>query len=352
MRLNHFAWAVLLWVASAQAATLNPVVFDTTTPPSTNLELARRMLTPLTAAQLPALLARADSGLRAQPLDPSKEQFVVYVPSQKPEHGYGLLVFIPPWEDARLPDGWGPVLDRYGMLFVSAARSGNPENVLARRVPLAIIAEQNMVRRYPVDPARIYIGGFSGGSRVALHMALAYSDLFRGALLDAGSDPVGNAALPLPPKALVDSFQTERFVYLTGNQDIIALGMAAESRHSLRDWCAFDTANLGIPQTGHRVADPFHLSRALDLLEQPDPPDAARLAECRAGLESQLDAKLAAVAALVAAGHRAEAQQALNDIDVRFGGLAAPRSLALQKQIDASAGSSPPASPAAPAAGP
>lgn len=57
-----------------------------------------------------------------------------------PPHGFALLVFVPPWQDARLPPEWAKVLDRYGAIFVSAARSGNDENVLGRREPLALLA--------------------------------------------------------------------------------------------------------------------------------------------------------------------------------------------------------------------
>jgi poly(3-hydroxybutyrate) depolymerase len=52
---------------------------------------------------------------------------------------------------------------------------------------LALIAAQNAMAQYSVDPQQVYIGGFSGGSRVALRLALGYPDVFHGALLNAGS---------------------------------------------------------------------------------------------------------------------------------------------------------------------
>ncbi|MDQ2877845.1 MAG: hypothetical protein M3R41_02040, partial [Pseudomonadota bacterium] len=152
--------------------------FQDDTPLASNAELARRLLTPLTSAQLPMRLKAMGKGLREQPVDLAQEHFYLRVPATKPATGYGLIVFVPPWEDAHLPGDWGPVLDRLGLIFISAARSGNDDNPIARREPLAILAAHHAMTHYPVDPSRVIIAGFSGGSRVALRLALAYPDLF------------------------------------------------------------------------------------------------------------------------------------------------------------------------------
>src|SRR5262249_23662500 len=162
-------------------------------------------------------LEAAHGATANQPVDLADEKFLIYLPSQKPEQGYALLVFVPPWEEAGLPRQWAPILDKYGVLFVTAARSGNKEHVL-RREPRALLAAFNVTQRCPIDPRRVYVGGFSGGARVALRLALGYPDVFRGALLNAGSDALGNAdAVPpisLPPRELLYRFQeSSRLVY-------------------------------------------------------------------------------------------------------------------------------------------
>src|SRR5207302_4709848 len=144
-------------------------------------ELIRRMLSPLAAAQIPAVQARMGLRLSEQPVDLAREKFVLYVPRRAPDRGYGLLVFVPPSDDAALPPGWVPVLDQFGLILVRPVRSGNDQSAFGRRYPLAILAEYNVATRYRLDPDRIYIAGFSGGSRVALRLALAYPDVFRGA---------------------------------------------------------------------------------------------------------------------------------------------------------------------------
>jgi hypothetical protein len=88
------------------------VTFEQPSPFTTSAVLISRLLTPRQRVrQLSALAANAEA-LAAYPLDLGAERFSVYLPKQQPAAGYGLLVFIPPWEDARLPLGWSSVLDR------------------------------------------------------------------------------------------------------------------------------------------------------------------------------------------------------------------------------------------------
>jgi dienelactone hydrolase len=300
---------------------------------ASNAELARRMLTPLSAAQIPQLLARAGKGLSEQPINPAEEKFVVYVPAQAPPTGYALLVFVPPWTDARLPPGWSAVLDRYGVIFVSAARSGNDVTPLGRRAPLALTAAQNVMRLYRVDPQRVYISGFSGGSRTALRLALGYPDFFHGALLNAGSDPIGSPEMPLPPRELFLQFQNStRLVYVTGEQDTASLAADEQSTHSMREWCVFDIDTEITRGRGHEAAPPAALSGALHALFNPVEPDLNKLAACRAAVDAKLAAQFQQVDSLIASGKHEQAQKLLREIDARFGGIAAPRSLELAQQ--------------------
>ena len=325
---------------AAAPGTETHVTFTDYSPLSSNAEMARRLLSPLTAAQLPQLLQRSAAALSEQPIDLAAEEFLLYVPADAPPQGYGLLVFVPPWPQAELPRGWAPVLDRHHLIFVTAARSGNDANVLARREPLALLAEHNVAARYRLDPERIYVGGFSGGARVAMRLALAYPDVFRGALLDAGSDPIGDSATPLPGRELFSRFQeSSRLIYLTGAADQARLQMAAESMRSMRQWCVFDVHDQIIRRatrdsTSHDEADAGALQAALDELLKPAKPAAGKLTACRDGIERELAARLAAVQTLLNEGKSHAARAALDSIDKRFGGLAAPRSLELQRTID------------------
>ncbi len=318
---------------SAESGLLQNVTFSEYSPLSSNLELLRRSLTPLTAAELPQRLAQLGKGLSEQPINLADERFILYVPQRAPPTGYALLVFVPPWQDAHMPQGWASVLDRYGVIFVSAARSGNPETILGRREPLAVLAAHNVMHRYSVDPQRVYIAGFSGGGRIALRVALAYPDIFRGALLNSGSDPIGTKDAALPPRDLFLQFQSAtHLVYMTGDEDTLNRALDSQSMRSMRQWCVFDIDSQLVYRTGHNAAPAAALAQALQTLLKPAPRDASRLASCQAEIDKQMTAQLDQVARLIANNRRDEAQTLLRETDARFGGLAAPRSIELAQR--------------------
>jgi len=335
MALDAVIAPVLPATAATPATGLQPeVVFADYSPLSSSTELVRRLLSPLAAAQVQGMLARSSERLIEQSIDLATERFVLYVPPVAPPAGYALLVFVPPWQDARLPAGWEPVLERDGVIYVSAARSGNAENVMGRREPLALLAAHNVMQRYPVDRERVYVGGFSGGSRIALRIALGFPDLFRGVLLNAGSDPLGNGVPPLPPAEQFQRFQeSTRLVYVTGQQDSERLTMDAQSLQSMRHWCVFDVDSESTPGAGHEVATPAALSEALHALRTHTRPDPGRLAKCQDDIARELTAQLDKAQSLIAAGKRSDAEKLLIEIDRRFGGLAAPRSTELQSAL-------------------
>jgi len=326
--------AVPAFAGDAPAQAFSDVVFGDYSPLSSNAELARRLLSPLAEAHLAQALTESGKKLTEQAIDLSAEQFALYVPSRRPPRGYALLVFVPPWREAKLPRGWAPVLDQYGVIFVSAARSGNDASVLGRRAPLALLAEQNVVDRYPLDPERIYIAGFSGGSRVAMRLALGYPDTFRGVILNAGSDPIGGADIPLPPRDLFFRFQSStRVVYVTGERDFSHLREDTASIASMQRWCVLDVQDHVTLLANHAVADPGALSRALEALQDPARTDPDRLTACRSAIQKDLAATIQQVESLIANGKRDAAQALLSQIDRNFGGLAAPRSVDLARDL-------------------
>ncbi|MGH8318262.1 MAG: hypothetical protein ACREUL_09830 [Steroidobacteraceae bacterium] len=318
--------------------TAREVVFTQYTPLFSNAEILRRLLTPLAQEAVRDVLARTHKTLGPYPIDLAKERFLVYVPSAAPPpNGYALLVFVPPWEQDSLPFGWASQLDHYGVIFVTPARAGNAEAVLSRRVPLALAAEENVVREYPVNREHIYIGGFSGGSRVALRIALGFPDIFHGALLNAGADPLGVADPwggpdALPPRDLFLRFQSSsHLIYVTGELDTVNLGTDATSSQSMRERCVFDVETHETLDAGHELMSSEAFGRALDRLLNLVPPDPARLGACRSHMEARLEEKLTRAQTLISKGRHADARRLLMEIDQQYGGLAAPRILDLAR---------------------
>ena|SRR5581483_10434713 len=312
------------------------VVFTDYTPLSGAAEITRRLMSPLNALRVTRVLQRSGTTLRDQVIDLSHEKFAVYVPAREPPEGYSLLVFVPPWPQAEVPRKWIPTLDRHGTIFVSAANSGNEADVLDRRDPLALLAAENIKRRYRIDPLRVYVGGFSGGARIALRLALGYPDVFTGALLDAGSDPIGSAEIPLPPAELLWRVQeATRVVYVTGARDESHLQMDVASRRSLESWCVFDLVTLDMPWVAHELAAAGAFNSALRALEDRKPVAASKLSTCRAHLEGEVASQLDQVERLDAAGNRTDARGLLQKLDARFGGLVGTRGIQLAERLGA-----------------
>jgi hypothetical protein len=331
---------------SAATGLQRDVVFTEYFALSSSLELAARLLTPLVNAATLRKAANSGMALQPQPIDLALEKYVLYVPSAAPPRGYSLLVFVPPWKSAVVPPGWAAVLDRHGMIFVSAANSGNDVNVISRRIPLALLAAHNVLSRYPVDRQHVYIGGFSGGSRVAQRMALAYPDVFHGALLNSGSDPIGEAQIAPPSAGLFGQFQSStRLVYSTGSDDHWNVERDEETRHSMREWCVFGFSVDTTPGVGHEPPAPQVLDRALSALARPVRPDPAKIAECGARIADKLAAELGQVRALIDLGKHREADALLNKIDARYGGLASAESIELAERIDAAGATAPGSAP-------
>jgi hypothetical protein len=335
------ALALLFLCACAHGPPAKPgqlypdVVFTQPSPLASNAEIARRMLTPLTQKRGAEVMASRLQTFRDQPVDVSKERFTVYVPSgEPPKEGYGLLVFVAPWETPTKPNYWRPPLDKHHLLFVSATSSGNDTKVYDRRLPLALLAYENMRARYPINPDRVYIGGLSGGSRVAQMTALGYADVFRGALLNAGSDPIGGSqGIHLPAAELFEKFQRMRIVFITGEHDEDRQHEDIVARDSMRDRCVFDTEIRIAPRLGHESLDAPSLNRALDDLDRRGSVDEGKLRQCNERLSGEINARLDAVRADIAKGDRQGARDRLNAVDNEYGGLAAKGIVRLDDEL-------------------
>ena len=307
------------------------VTFADPTPLARNDEMIRRLFSPFAAADLARENGPATLG--TFPVNPKDERFGMYVPKEKPDRGYGLLVWVSPMDEAGMPPGWAAILESRGVIFVTAARSGNLTSPIGRRFPLALIAAVNVQRRHPVDPNRIWIAGFSGGSRIAERLALAYPDVFSGAILDGSSDDIGSADVPLPPRANFERvLDRTAIVFSSGEEDAYNVVAAEKVASSLRRHC-FDRLSVEVRRKeGHVIMNGRSLARAIDFLdrarEQPSPSDR----QCREKLYSKIDGELARAEELVQRRSQG-ARGSTAAIDRRYGWLAAPRSLDLRARV-------------------
>jgi pimeloyl-ACP methyl ester carboxylesterase len=326
--------------APAQAASVEPGLHENQrfagySPLARTTTMFERMMSPLWAQQ--ALDAYAAKGETPPDytLDLDAERYTLYVPDTGPgPRGYGLVVFVPPWRNAAVPRRWRKVLNEHGVLFVTAANSGNDALEIPRRVALALHEYANVSKAFRVDPERVYIAGFSGGGRVALRMAIGYPDVFRGALVDGASDNIGSFLVPLPdPELLYRAQEHSRLIYLYGTDDEANAMRARYSMASAQALCINDVTKLPMFHRAHLPADATTWERGLELLEQPLKPPPADLEACRQRVEAEAAAGLAEVTALVDRGKTAEARKAVAQLDARFAHLVWPETHDLAKKL-------------------
>ena len=220
------------------------------------------------------------SGARGHAL--AAEKFQVIVPSTFSTNvAWGLLVWISPSDTPGIPSEWEVELAKQQLLFVGAYKSGNQRDVV-ERTGLALDAAFNMRQLYKIDTNRVYVGGFSGGGRVASMVGMAYADVFTGTICVCGVNfytdvptTTGNHwPRSFNPDAgmLAQARSNRRFVLLTGEQDF--------NRESTRDiWRnGFEREGfrhvryLEVPGLKHALPSAEVLRKALEFLAAKETP--------------------------------------------------------------------------------
>jgi predicted esterase len=210
------------------------------------------------------------------PYSLTNETFRVVVPPGSSTNAtWGLLVWISPNDKSTFPSDWQSELSKRGVLFVSALHSGNSRHPLDR-FRLALDATCNVCRRYNVDRRRVYVGGFSGGARMASMLGVGYGDIFTGTLCVCGVNfytdlPIsGGKFYPgtfVPdPGALLRAKRSGRFVLLTGEQDQNRENTKSASMHGFKREGFRHVLYLEVPGMGHAMPNAQVFAQALDYL--------------------------------------------------------------------------------------
>lgn len=264
-----YAMVLFLGVTAATASAQFPngyfeTAFELLPPYARSDVIAARMLPP--EERDPALLGE----LSGYSIDPRDEQWQVYAPESCARVECGILVWVHPTDAMKMDYLWRQVFDAHDMLYVAALRSGNDRETFSRRIPLALTGLGAMVEKYKVDAARVYVGGFSGGSKVAQKIAFAFPDIFHGAILDAGFiDPDSKLIAPSPTE-LEPYFERLAFVLVVGRRDKLIW----PDYLSLREALVEDSSvmhEILPPRMGHQRLSAEQLEEALAFLAQDAP---------------------------------------------------------------------------------
>lgn len=120
------------------------------------------------------------------PYDVSKETFEILVPKDyKATEPHGLFIWISASPAPNIPKEWEPVLAERKLIFIGARNSGNPRDIFDR-MRMAVDANYNLRKLYNVDGRRVYVSGFSGGSRVASMLGVCFAEMFSGTICFMG----------------------------------------------------------------------------------------------------------------------------------------------------------------------
>lgn len=302
-------------------------------------QIAKRLLTPVTQDRIVKFQEKANVSIQDQVIVPGQEPFEIYVPEPGANGRFGLLVFIWPADDIQVPPDWWKVFRDRNIIYIAARKSGNTENIFDRRVPLALHMYDYARRGYDLDPERIYIGGFSGGSRTAQRVALGYPDIFRGVFLVGGSDTLGGeSGFTLPAENLVRLLRERtRFVFSTGGNDSPNRAKDARTRKNLEALCMQGIRN--VPQSGveHWVPDGKGLAKVMNELEKPVM-RGEQAGSCESTLQKTIELGLAEIGIQIGEGDLDGAAALLEKLDASYGGLAAPGSVILATSIAEKAG--------------
>jgi len=185
-----------------------------------------------------------------------KVTFRVRVPPGAGPHG--VLVFVHPANNAQPMAGWPEALDRRDLVYIAADGFGNdkPGN---QRALVALLALKHLSRTLPLDTERRYVGGMSGGGKMASQVLARFPSFFDGALCIVGADYVS-------PGARQPAMAGKRVVFVTGDKDFNHFDVLAVYKRFVADGVAVPHL-MDIHGFGHEYPDAAQLDTALERLD-------------------------------------------------------------------------------------
>jgi predicted esterase len=220
---------------------------------------AREPATVVRTTTLMALFPAEEAQALAATLDPDKPlHYRVRIPQNSSSSG--VLVFVQPIDSGELPETWTAELDRRNLIWVAAEDFGN-EHPRAQRVLAALAGLKLIETTEDINLQRAYVGGMSGGGRIASQIITRFPRHFSGALYIVGADFWTQAEVPLQPRIAAN-----RYVFVTGSRDF-------NHRDMRRVFKKYQAAGvhqillMDLPGFGHEYPNAEQLGQAIDFLD-------------------------------------------------------------------------------------
>lgn len=181
---------------------------------------------------------------------------VNYDPANPP----GAIVFVNRGNWGGGKKVWSKVLSDRNLIWIGAIDAGDtaPMN---ERMLMAILAPTVLSRYYAVDPARIYVAGFSGGAHVAGILATSKPALFKGGLFLSGA-VFWEDKMP----AQIDLVRQNRYVFVAGQNDV-ARTKVSRTAQAYRNAGVVNTELIVMPNTRQKLPGPSYFQSAIDYLD-------------------------------------------------------------------------------------
>jgi pimeloyl-ACP methyl ester carboxylesterase len=215
--------------------------------------------------------------------DSAGQEYELFAPpSAGAKKTHPVILFISP---SNQPSGWNQlqaVCKQMGIIFASPYGAGN-DCPSPKRVRIVLDVLDDLRRKYPTDPDRTYLAGFSGGGRIACSVAFALPEYFGGILPICASGELRE-----------ESWLRERVInrlsvaLITGETDFNRSEVERLNGPLLTE-VGVRTKVWTVPKLGHGIPDAKTLAEAVDWLEKAAP-DRKKLAARYAAMRVDGDA--------------------------------------------------------------
>ena len=192
-----------------------------------------------------------------------KLEWQLYVPhSYDSSRPAGVLGFISPsasWSGSR--KSYNDLLEEKNLIWAGVLRAGDA-TPLNERITKSLLTPAVLSQDYALDPDRMYVGGYWGGSHVAMLLATGKPGLFKGGIF------VGNAIFwgnETPPE--IDAIRQNRYTFIAGSIDD---GITTVRRVAglYRDAGVVNTKLIIMPNERREMPGPLYLREAIEHIDE------------------------------------------------------------------------------------
>ncbi len=270
-----------------------------TSPPATRLIESVQSPIRLDAQAISLRFGRGGDPLFAGTLTRSIEQESFRLtppPDPIPGRPMGLIVWINPTERGSVPPTVTEAAARIGLAVVVSRNAGNTRPVVDR-LQISLDAVASAERSIWLDRERIYVGGMSGGGRLASMLWAGAPDVFTGAVcvvginsqhrVPTGSGTVWPASHKVPAPPLGTTLRPHPIAAISGVRDFNFTESGARIDALIRD--GFRARLFDVPDLGHTLPNAGHLADAFGWIDRVVLERRAEAAEAGQALLDQIE---------------------------------------------------------------